>query len=230
MLLSVLPADLELGSGSVVPRWACSAVRCLHGTDRGGPAAYRSHRDRRQAAIRRPSGVTIPSCCRYQNLDADRYVQACCVPCCDQIACAGDKNETAINIGFSCRLLNENMLPLIELTSGSAEDLNKELDKALTAMETGRLEAKQQRQYGLVMESRAMAVIFDPKHEELQAKMVRVALQSDAVLGCRCSPMQKAEMVETIQKNVDCVSLAIGDGANDVSMLQVSECDSCGCC
>jgi len=136
----------------------------------------------------------------------------------------GDKNETAINIGFSCRLLNENMLPLIELTSGSAEELNKELDKALAAMEAGRLEAgpKQQRQYGLVMEGRAMAVIFDPKHEQLQAKMVRVALQSDAVLGCRCSPMQKAEMVETIQKNVDCVSLAIGDGANDVSMLQAA--------
>ena len=150
----------------------------------------------------------------------------------DQIGCTGDKNETAINIGFSCRLLNENMLPLIELTSGSAEELNKELDKALAAMEAGRLEAgpKQQRQYGLVMEGRAMAVIFDPKHEQLQAKMVRVALRSDAVLGCRCSPMQKAEMVETIQKNVDCVSLAIGDGANDVSMLQVRDCHSCGCC
>lgn len=44
-------------------------------------------------------------------------------------------------------------------------------------------------------------------------------MQADAVLGCRLSPMQKAEMVETIQNNVKTITLAIGDGANDVSMI-----------
>lgn len=40
------------------------------------------------------------------------------------------------------------------------------------------------------------------------------------VICCRVSPIQKAEVVELITTNTDCVTLAIGDGANDVAMIQ----------
>jgi len=45
---------------------------------------------------------------------------------------------------------------------------------------------------------------------------------SKAVICCRMSPLQKAELVSLVRHH-DCnaVTLAIGDGANDVGMIQV---------
>lgn len=37
----------------------------------------------------------------------------------------------------------------------------------------------------------------------------------------RVSPLQKAEIVELVKKSVKAITLAIGDGANDVGMIQV---------
>jgi phospholipid-transporting ATPase len=43
---------------------------------------------------------------------------------------------------------------------------------------------------------------------------------SDVVLCCRVSPKQKAEVVEIVKKrNPKLLTLAIGDGANDVNMI-----------
>ena len=40
------------------------------------------------------------------------------------------------------------------------------------------------------------------------------------VLACRVSPKQKAEVVKMMRaKNPESVTLAIGDGANDVNMI-----------
>lgn len=38
----------------------------------------------------------------------------------------------------------------------------------------------------------------------------------------RVTPLQKAELVDLVKQNVKAVTLAIGDGANDVGMIQVS--------
>ena len=43
-----------------------------------------------------------------------------------------------------------------------------------------------------------------------------------AVICCRVSPLQKALVVKLVKKNQKAILLAIGDGANDVSMIQVS--------
>lgn len=40
------------------------------------------------------------------------------------------------------------------------------------------------------------------------------------VICCRVSPIQKAEVVDLVTSNTDAVTLAIGDGANDVAMIQ----------
>ncbi len=43
-----------------------------------------------------------------------------------------------------------------------------------------------------------------------------------AVICCRVSPLQKAEVVRLVRENVKgAITLAIGDGANDVSMIKV---------
>mmetsp|Transcript_1537 Transcript_1537/g.1339 ORF Transcript_1537/g.1339 Transcript_1537/m.1339 type:complete len:136 (-) Transcript_1537:1233-1640(-) len=39
------------------------------------------------------------------------------------------------------------------------------------------------------------------------------------VLACRVSPKQKQEIVELVKKTRKCISLSIGDGANDVNMI-----------
>lgn len=42
------------------------------------------------------------------------------------------------------------------------------------------------------------------------------------VICCRATPKNKAEIVELIKSRTDDITLAIGDGANDVSMIQVN--------
>lgn len=39
---------------------------------------------------------------------------------------------------------------------------------------------------------------------------------------CRVSPLQKSEVVDMVKKQVKVITLAIGDGANDVSMIQTA--------
>ncbi len=41
-----------------------------------------------------------------------------------------------------------------------------------------------------------------------------------AVICCRVTPLQKAQVVELVKKHKKAVTLAIGDGANDVSMIK----------
>ena len=41
-----------------------------------------------------------------------------------------------------------------------------------------------------------------------------------AVICCRVTPIQKALVVELVKKYKKAVTLAIGDGANDVSMIK----------
>lgn len=41
-----------------------------------------------------------------------------------------------------------------------------------------------------------------------------------AVICCRVTPLQKAQVVELVKKYKQAVTLAIGDGANDVSMIK----------
>jgi len=136
----------------------------------------------------------------------------------------GDKMETAVNIGFSCRLLDESMLPLLELNVSDAEFLHQALDAAL---EEKRILTEKgiTKPIAVVLGGPAMNTLFDYDDYEtyhLREKFVRVVKDAKAVVGCRCSPIQKAEVVELMQGALDTITLGIGDGANDVSMLQAA--------
>lgn len=43
-----------------------------------------------------------------------------------------------------------------------------------------------------------------------------------SVFFFRLSPFQKAEIVDLVKKHVGAITLAIGDGANDVGMIQMA--------
>lgn len=56
---------------------------------------------------------------------------------------------------------------------------------------------------------------------ELNALFFDIAVLTDSVICCRASPSQKASLVKTIRTKVQkSVTLAIGDGANDIAMIQ----------
>ncbi|XP_016419164.1 probable phospholipid-transporting ATPase IIB [Sinocyclocheilus rhinocerous] len=55
-------------------------------------------------------------------------------------------------------------------------------------------------------------------------EFVELACQCPSVVCCRCSPTQKAQIVRLLQQNTDNRTCAIGDGGNDVSMIQAADC------
>lgn len=52
---------------------------------------------------------------------------------------------------------------------------------------------------------------------------MELACRCPAVVCCRCSPTQKAEVVRLIQKHTGKRTAAVGDGGNDVSMIQTAD-------
>lgn len=72
----------------------------------------------------------------------------------------------------------------------------------------------------LVIEGAALKhLLGDPELEEI---IFSVASSCDAVIACRVSPKQKALLVSLVRHHVvpEPITLAIGDGANDVGMIQ----------
>ena len=51
-------------------------------------------------------------------------------------------------------------------------------------------------------------------------QFVTLSKSCDSVICCRVTPKQKAEVVRLIKNNLKKITLAIGDGANDVNMIQ----------
>uniref|UniRef100_A0A8C6ZJI4 Phospholipid-transporting ATPase n=1 Tax=Nothoprocta perdicaria TaxID=30464 RepID=A0A8C6ZJI4_NOTPE len=57
---------------------------------------------------------------------------------------------------------------------------------------------------------------------EVRQSFLHLALSCKAVICCRVSPLQKSEIVDMVKKHVNAITLAIGDGANDVGMIQTA--------
>lgn len=53
--------------------------------------------------------------------------------------------------------------------------------------------------------------------------LLRLAILCDGVICCRVSPLQKALIVHLVKDGLGAMTLAIGDGANDVSMIQAAD-------
>ena len=72
--------------------------------------------------------------------------------------------------------------------------------------------------FSIIIESPIFNNLF--KDEELTEKFLMVAQYATTVMCCRASPYQKSQVVQKIKKfNPKAVTLAIGDGRNDISML-----------
>ncbi|XP_028269374.1 phospholipid-transporting ATPase ID-like [Parambassis ranga] len=150
----------------------------------------------------------------------------------------GDKQETAENIGYSCNLLREEMNEVFIISANSLEDVRQELRNARTCMKPAAAENSVflperilgkgvkvvaddvvNGEYGLVINGHSLAYALESSVEQ---EFLNTACMCKAVICCRVTPLQKAQVVELVKKYKQAVTLAIGDGANDVSMIKAA--------
>jgi len=72
----------------------------------------------------------------------------------------------------------------------------------------------------LVIDGGALLEAFST--EENEDTLLRLGIKCDGVICCRVSPLQKALVVRLVKDGLGAMTLAIGDGANDVSMIQAA--------
>ncbi|XP_012160647.1 phospholipid-transporting ATPase ID isoform X2 [Ceratitis capitata] len=205
----------------------------------------------------------------------------------------GDKQETAINIGYSCQLLTDELADVFIVDGSSLEEVNKQLrefresvrilnrfrptplepavnlninggnsadrnssfmygsglrtqtspppapaisvvtfsaecNELYDNLEKGEEGATTLRPDEIIEENTGFAIVVNGHSlvhclsPELESKFLDVASQCKAVICCRVTPLQKALVVELIKRAKNAVTLAIGDGANDVSMIKAA--------
>ncbi|KAL7945395.1 hypothetical protein V8C42DRAFT_323012 [Trichoderma barbatum] len=126
----------------------------------------------------------------------------------------GDKRETAINIGHSARVCKSfSEIYILDSSRGKIQDA---LMTTLTEVARGMVPHSV-----VVVDGQTLAAI--DADEELAALFYDLIVRVDSVICCRASPSQKANLVKSIRQFVPkSMTLAIGDGANDIGMIQAS--------
>ncbi|CAA7036333.1 unnamed protein product [Microthlaspi erraticum] len=149
----------------------------------------------------------------------------------------GDKMETAINIGFACSLLRRDMKQIIiNLETPEIQQLEKSGEKDVIAealkenvmrqIINGKAQLKAS---GGKSEAEAFALIIDGKslayalEDDIKYIFLELAIGCASVICCRSSPKQKALVTRLVKTGSGQTTLAIGDGANDVGMLQEAD-------
>ncbi|XP_075869053.1 phospholipid-transporting ATPase ID isoform X2 [Nelusetta ayraudi] len=185
----------------------------------------------------------------------------------------GDKQETAVNIGYSCKMLTDDMTEVFIISGHTVQSVRQELRRAKQRMielsqvregakeegmegwaeacftSNGFREAKSgvgpgggsggggggkqlhctsppssnsimdniPGEFALVINGHSLAHALEA---DMEREFLSTACACKAVICCRVTPLQKAQVVELIKKHKKAVTLAIGDGANDVSMIK----------
>ncbi|XP_037054116.1 probable phospholipid-transporting ATPase VA isoform X2 [Peromyscus leucopus] len=153
----------------------------------------------------------------------------------------GDKQETAINIAYACKLLDHEE-HVITLNAESQEACAALLDQCLQYVQSRISQSTPENtesnvsvgfsfnpaststgsspSQSLVIDGRSLAYALD---KSLEDKFLFLAKQCRSVLCCRSTPLQKSMVVKLVRSKLKAMTLAIGDGANDVSMIQVAD-------
>uniref|UniRef100_H0X845 Phospholipid-transporting ATPase n=1 Tax=Otolemur garnettii TaxID=30611 RepID=H0X845_OTOGA len=152
----------------------------------------------------------------------------------------GDKQETAVNIAYSCRLLDqtdtvytintENQETCDSILNCTLEEVKQfhEPQKPDRKLFGFRLRSKTPSttsaavlpEVGLVIDGKTLNAIFLGK---LEKKFLELTGYCRSVLCCRCTPLQKSMIVKLVRDKLSVMTLSIGDGANDVSMIQAAD-------
>ncbi|XP_045562375.1 phospholipid-transporting ATPase IF isoform X1 [Salmo salar] len=124
----------------------------------------------------------------------------------------GDKHETAVSVSLSCGHFHRTM-NILELVQQKSDNECAEQLRQLAR----RIREDNVIQHGLVVDGASLSLALRG-HEKL---FMEVCKNCSAVLCCRMAPLQKAKVVRLLKTSPEKpITLAIGDGANDVSMIQ----------
>lgn len=116
----------------------------------------------------------------------------------------GDKQETAVNIGFSCKLIDHTQT----LFSLDCDSLERTMQELTEYKEQAELLVKQKKEMALIITGRTMKFVFKPSTRE---QFMYLSLNCKSVICCRVSPSQKADIVKAVKKEVkEAITLAIG--------------------
>jgi len=126
----------------------------------------------------------------------------------------GDKQETAINIATSSRLFNADMEIHI-LNARTKQDCSHQLQVGFKFAKANHAKSQSN---ALVINGECLAFIL----ADFTAEFLEFAELCHSVICCRVTPLQKALVVTLIRTKLKKVVLSIGDGANDVSMIQAA--------
>lgn len=156
----------------------------------------------------------------------------------------GDKQETAINIGYSCQLLTDDMAEVFIIDAQSAVEVEEQLQRTREQIRNMTSSTHNQTSlsvvtfsedalgpdmlseagevnsgYALIINGHSLVFALNAKYERL---FLEVACYCKAVICCRVTPLQKAMVVDLVKRYKKAVTLAVGDGANDVSMIKTA--------
>jgi len=120
----------------------------------------------------------------------------------------GDKLETACCIAKSSKLVSTQQEIYIFKEIG---------DRAAAFAELNAFRRKSDA--ALVIKGESLEVVL----QHFQKEFMELATGSPVVVVCRCSPTQKATVVQLVKKYTDKRTAAVGDGGNDVAMIQAAD-------
>ncbi|KAK8062978.1 phospholipid-translocating ATPase [Apiospora hydei] len=126
----------------------------------------------------------------------------------------GDKRETAITIAHSARICKP--FSEIAIIDATVEDWESHMTTTLTDVCRGMIAHSV-----VVVDGHTLGVIDG--NDAWKCLFYDLAVRADSVICCRASPAQKANLIKCIRDMVPkSLTLAIGDGANDIPMIQAS--------
>ncbi|XP_069796468.1 phospholipid-transporting ATPase ID-like isoform X2 [Narcine bancroftii] len=150
----------------------------------------------------------------------------------------GDKPETAVNIGYSCKMLTDDLADLFLLSGRTVHEVREELRRArermsdsfrsingysssekLSSPKLASVVEEMPGECALVISGHSLAHALEA---DLELEFLETACACRSVICCRVTPLQKAQVVELVKKHKKAVTLAIGDGANDVGMIKTA--------
>ena len=132
----------------------------------------------------------------------------------------GDKQQTAVEIAKSCNLIQESMA-IVKLSSYSCEQFQRTLEASMHKFSLDNYSLhqiqnlKNTEKVALVIDGNSLVWALEDK-----TRFLKLCLFSSSCIICRVSPAQKMLVVQLVKSQGDWITLAIGDGANDVSMIQ----------
>ncbi|XP_055453587.1 phospholipid-transporting ATPase FetA isoform X3 [Psammomys obesus] len=137
----------------------------------------------------------------------------------------GDKQETAVDTAYACRIFRDEMDGVFVVEGTDRETVLQELRTARKKMKPESLLESDPINIYLTRKPQMPFRVLDEAYAlegGAELELLRTACMCKGVVCCRVTPLQKAQVVNLVKRYKKAVTLAIGDGANDIGMIKAA--------